>query len=294
MSLNHWWLQTNYDEFNYQVNYHYITLFMLRKFIIYLFVLLPLLAMLCSCETSRQLPYFQDLPDNRAVTNIATRPYEPLTLQSNDELQITVSSSSPEASQFFNLMVVAPSNTSAAPVIPSTTGSSSLNMYHVSANGSITMPVLGEVKVSGLTTEQVRLVIVEKLKDYLKDAVVTVNLTNFKVTVIGEVNRPVVIPVSGQTINVLEAVGASGDMTVFGIRKNVKVIRKLPDGKTEVAVLDFNKSNVMQSPYFQLRQNDIVYVQPNKSKGILGTRSSIWIPIVTTLISVTAIVLTRK
>ena len=271
----------------------YITLFMFRKFITCSFLLFPLLAMLCSCETSRQLPYFQDLPDNRPVTNVATKPYEPLKLQENDEVQINVSSSSPEASQFFNLMVVAPSNTSAAPVIASSTPSA-MNMYRVGANGNITMPVLGEIKVSGLTTDQVRVVIAERLKDYLKDAVVTVNLTNFKVTVIGEVNRPVVIPVNGQTINVLEAVGASGDMTVFGIRKNVKVIRKLPDGKTEVAVLDFNKSNVMQSPYFQLRQNDIVYIQPNKSKGILGTRSSIWIPIVTTLISVTAIVLTRK
>ena len=266
---------------------------MFRKFSIYFFLLLPLLVMLCSCETSRQLPYFQDLPDNRPVTNVATRPYEPLRLQENDEIQINVSSSSPEASQFFNLMVVAPSNTSAAPVIASSTPSA-MNMYRVGSNGNITMPVLGEVKVSGLTTEQVKLVVAERLKDYLKDAVVTVNLTNFKVTVIGEVNRPVVIPVNGQTINVLEAVGASGDMTVFGIRKNVKVIRKLPDGKTEVAILDFNKSNVMQSPYFQLRQNDIVYVQPNKSKGILGTRSSIWIPIITTLISVTAIVLTRN
>ncbi len=266
---------------------------MFRKFITCSFLLLPLLAMLCSCETSRQLPYFQDLPDNRPVTNVATKPYQPLTLQENDELQINVSSSSPEASQFFNLMVVAPSNTSAAPVIASSTPSA-MNMYRVGSSGNITMPVLGEVKVSGLTTEQVRLVILEKLKDYLKDAVVTVNLTNFKVTVIGEVNRPVVIPVNGQTINVLEAVGASGDMTVYGIRKNVKVIRKMPDGKTEVAILDFNKSNVMQSPYFQLRQNDIVYIQPNKSKGILGTRSSIWIPIITTLISVTAIVLTRN
>jgi polysaccharide export outer membrane protein len=266
---------------------------MLRKFIIYIFLLLPVLAALFSCQTSKQLPYFQDLPDNRPVTNITTRPYEPLKLQTNDELQITVSSRSPEASQFFNLLVVAPANTSAAPVIPSASPNA-LNMYRVSTNGGVTMPVLGEVKVAGLTTEQVKLVVEEKLKDYLKDAIVTVNLTNFKVTVIGEVNRPVVIPVNGQSINVLEAVGASGDMTVFGIRKNVKVIRKQPDGKTEVAVLDFNKSNVMQSPYFQLRQNDIVYVQPNKSKGLLGTRASIWIPIVTTLISVTAIVLTRN
>lgn len=266
---------------------------MLKKSITYLFVLLPVVAALFSCQTSKQLPYFQDLPDNRPLTNISTTPYEPLKLQTNDELQVTVSSRSPEASQFFNLLVATPANTSAPPVMASTP-QSALNMYRVSSTGSITMPVLGEVSVAGLTTEQVKLVILEKLKDYLKDAVVTVTLTNFKVTVIGEVNRPVVIPVNGQTINVLEAVGASGDMTVFGIRKNVKVIRKLPDGKTEVAVLDFNKSNVMQSPYFQLRQNDIVYVQPNKSKGLLGTRSSIWIPIITTLISVTAIVLTRN
>jgi polysaccharide export outer membrane protein len=81
---------------------------------------------------------------------------------------------------------------------------------------------------------------------------------------------------------------------VFGIRKNVKIIRKLPDGSTEVAILDFNKSNVMQSPYFQLKQNDIVYIQPNKSKGIQGTRSNIWIPIITTLISVAAIIITRN
>jgi polysaccharide export outer membrane protein len=266
---------------------------MLRKSITYFFLLLPVLATVFSCKTSKQLPYFQDLPDNRPVTSIPTIPYEPLKLQTNDELQITVSSRSPEASQYFNMMVVAPANTASATVIPSTS-QSALNMYRVSSEGSITMPVLGEVKIAGLTTEQVKLVLAEKLKDYLKDAVVTVTLTNFKVTVIGEVNRPVVIPVNGQTINVLEAVGASGDMTVYGIRKNVKVIRKLPGGRTEVAVLDFNKSNVMQSPYFQLRQNDIVYIQPNKSKGLLGDKSGIWIPIITTLISVTAIVLTRN
>jgi polysaccharide export outer membrane protein len=157
------------------------------------------------------------------------------------------------------------------------------------------MPVLGEVKVVGLTIEQVKADILSRLKDYLKDAVVIVKLTNFKVTVIGEVNRPVIVPVNGQTINVLEAVGASGDMTAFGIRKNVKVIRKLPNGTTEVATLDFNKSNVMQSPYFQLRQNDIVYIQPNKSKGVLGTNSpTVWIPIVTTLLSVAAIIIASK
>jgi polysaccharide export outer membrane protein len=147
---------------------------------------------------------------------------------------------------------------------------------------------------AGLTTEELKASISEKLKEYLKDPIVTTRLTNFKVTVIGEVGKPVVVPVGGQTINVLEAIGAAGDMTVNGIRKNVKVIRKLPDGSTEVAVLNFNKTNVLQSPWFQLRQNDIVYVQPNKSKGILGSRASVWVPIITSIIYTAAIFITRN
>ena len=265
---------------------------MFKKIILYP-VLLLALAGLYSCQTSRQLPYFKDLPETVPVNKISSSPYQPLKLQANDEVQITISSPSPEASHFFNLASVTSSSTGSIGSL-STPSAGVVNLYHVSFNGIITLPVLGDINVAGLTTEEVKLVIMGKLKDYLKDAIVTVNLTNFKVTVIGEVNRPVVIPVNGQTINVLEAVGASGDMTVFGIRKNVKIIRKLPDGTTEVAVLDFNKSDVMQSPYFQLKQNDIVYIQPNKNKGIQGTKSSIWIPIITTIISVAAIIITRN
>jgi polysaccharide export outer membrane protein len=265
---------------------------MLKKIIFYP-VLLLALAGLYSCQTSRQLPYFKDLSETVPVNKISSSPYQPLKLQANDEVQVTISSPSPEASHFFNLASVTSSSTGSAGSL-STSSAGVVNLYHVSFNGIITLPVLGDINVAGLTTEEVKLVIMDKLKDYLKDAIVTVNLTNFKVTVIGEVNRPVVIPVNGQTINVLEAVGASGDMTVFGIRKNVKIIRKLPDGTTEVAVLDFNKSDVMQSPYFQLKQNDIVYIQPNKNKGIQGTKSSIWIPIITTVISVAAIIITRN
>jgi polysaccharide export outer membrane protein len=266
---------------------------MLKKIIPYTAFLLVAIA-LYSCKTAKQLPYFQDLPESTPVSKIATTPYEPLKLQANDELQITISSTSPEASRFFNLVAASPAS-SPNPVDgsqPSKEGF--VNLYRISFNGNITMPVLGDINVAGLTTEQVKLALMEKLKDYLKDAVVTVTLTNFKVTVIGEVNKPVVIPVNGQTMNVIEAVGASGDMTVFGIRKSVKIIRKLPDGTTEVAVLDFNKSNVMQSPYFQLKQNDIVYIQPNKNKGLQGSRSGIWIPVITTLVTVAAIVITRN
>ena len=265
---------------------------MLKKNFIYTFVILPAMVAMFSCSTSRQLPYFNDLQETSLVNKISTLPYEPLKLQANDEVQVTISSTSPEASQFFNLVAVTPS-TSFDGTTTSSQSQGYLNLYRVSASGFITLPVLGDIQAAGLTTEELKSNISEKLKEYLKDAVVTARLTNFKVTVIGEVGSPVVIPVNGQTINVLEAVGAAGDMTVFGIRKNVKVIRKLPDGTTEVALLNFNKANVLQSPWFQLKQNDIVYVQPNKSKGILGTKTSVWVPLVTSILYIAAIIITR-
>ena len=256
--------------------------------------LLLALVGLYSCKTSKQLPYFKDLPEDQAVSKIATQPYEPLTLQTNDEIQVTISSSSAEASQFFNLMATSQPLTASSVSVPNQSQGFN-NLYHVSFGGFVTIPVLGDIKVIGMTTEQVKTDILSRLQGYLKDPVVIVKLTNFKVTVIGEVNKPVIVPVNGQTINVLEAVGASGDMTVFGVRKNVRVIRRLPDGTTEVGTLDFNKSNVMQSPFFQLKQNDIVYIQPNKNKGVLGTSSpTVWIPIVTTLLSVAAIIIASK
>ena len=266
---------------------------MFKKIYIYTFIILPAIAGIYSCSTSKQLPYFKDLPESALVNTIKTLPYEPLKLQTNDEVQVTISSTSPEASQFFNLVAVTPyTSLEGSSAIGQSQGY--INLYRVSAGGFITLPVLGDIQSAGLTTEELKSNISEKLKEYLKDAVVTARLTNFKVTVIGEVGNPVVIPVNGQTINVLEAVGAAGDMTVYGIRKNVKVIRKLPNGTTEVALLDFNKANVLQSPWFQLKQNDIVYVQPNKSKGSLGTTTSVWVPIVTSIIYIAAIIITRR
>jgi len=268
---------------------------MLKKIFLCIVIAIPVMATLHSCKTSKQLPYFKDLPDTQIVSKINTLPYEPLVLQMNDEVQITVSSTSPESSQFFNLVAVTPSvSVGGASTISQSQGY--INLYPLSPTGFITMPVLGDIKAAGLTVEELKLNISEKLKEYLKDAVVTARLTNFKVTVIGEVGKPVVIPVNGQTINVLEAVGAAGDMTVFGIRKNVKIIRKLPDGNTEVAVLDFNKASILQSPFFQLKQNDIIYIQPNKNKGILGSRTSIWLPILTSLasITITAIIVSKN
>jgi polysaccharide export outer membrane protein len=232
------------------------------------------------------------LSDTALVNKIKSLPYEPLKLQANDDVQVTISSTSPEASQFFNLVALTPLPSETAPPISQPQGY--MSIYSIESNGNITMPVLGEIPAAGSTIEELKSRISLKLKDYLKDAIVTARITNFKVTVIGEVGKPLVIPVNGQTINVLEAIGAAGDMTVYGTRKNVRVIRKLPDGNTEVAVLNFNKSDVLQSPYFQLKQNDVVYIEPSKNKGVLASNSSVWVPILVGLAYTAAIIITSN
>jgi polysaccharide export outer membrane protein len=102
------------------------------------------------------------------------------------------------------------------------------------------------------------------------------------------------VPVNGQNINVLEAIGAAGDMTVFGIRKNVRVFRKKPNGDEDVAILDFNKSSTFDSPFFQLKQNDIVYVQPNTNKSLATPQTAIWVSVISTIATITTIILTRN
>lgn len=243
-----------------------------------------------SCANSKQLPYFKDLADLKALDTVSTLSYRPLLLESDDEIEININSSSPEAAQFFNLTP----NTN-----PTPEGQDSYirfkqqgQAYRINEKGFVTIPVLGDLPVAGMSTTAVKDTLTVKLREYLKDVVVSVKLVNFKVTVIGEVNKPLVIPVNGERINVLEAVGASGDMTIYGIRKNVKILRRLPDGKTQVAVLDFNNSSSLRSPFFQLKQNDIVYIQPNKNKGLAGTQATIWVPIITSLLSIVAIILT--
>ncbi len=256
----------------------------LRKLNLIPHLLLSLL-FLTSCKNTKQLAYFQDLSDTSRVHYVDLYPYEPLRLQPDDQVQITISSTAPEAAQFFNLMTATPTVPgSGVPGGVNMPSQSFQNIYAVNQQGFITLPVLGDKQVAGLTTDQLQKFLEGMLKDYLKDAVVSVRLTNFKVTVIGDVNRPVVVPVQGESINVLEALGAAGDMTVYANRFNVKVVRKT-GGKMEVAHLNFNTSQSIQSPYFQLRQNDVVYVEPNKNKGMLGESWQFWVPVVTSVIT---------
>lgn len=230
---------------------------------------------LCSCGSNKKLSYFQDLTDTGRSEYVKVYPYTPLKLQVDDQLQISITSTSPEAAQFFNIVPVAGGSVNSATPLS----------YVVANNGNITLPVIGDIHVVGATSEEVRAIVQRLLVPYLKDAVVTVRLINFKVTVIGEIGHAVSLPVSGEHVNALEAIGAAGDMTTYGQRYNVTVIRKINDSLTSVGHLNFTTSNVFKSPYFQLHQNDVVYVEPNKLKGFLSGNTAILLPIITSVIS---------
>lgn len=251
---------------------------------------LLLLAWLTSCQNSKQLAYFQDLSDTGRVYYLNMAPYEPIRLQADDQLQITISSTAPEAAQFFNLMTATPVSQVAG--VASMPNQSFQNVYTISSKGTITLPVLGDIMAAGLTIDDMKMRIRGMLTDYLKDAIVSVRLSNFKVTVIGDVQRPVVVPVEGERINVLEAIGAAGDMTVYAKRFNVKVVRKARD-IFEVAHLNFNSSKAFQSPYFNLKPNDVVYVEPNKNKGMLGESWQFWVPVITSVITLAIVAINQ-
>lgn len=243
------------------------------------------LLFMMSCKTGKQLAYFQDLNENaEKVQQVRTAAENPLRLQPDDQVQIVISSISPEAAQLFNLMGSA--------IVSGTASQMMQSVYTISPSGNVTIPGIGDIKIAGLTTDQAKAVVKEAVAPYLKDAVVSATLINFRVTIMGEVLRPSTLQVAGEKMNVLEALGMAGDLTVFAKRNNIKVIRKSGD-KVEVAHLDLNSSEVMRSPFYNLRQNDIVYVEPIKRKGLQAENLNVVIPIITSFISLGIVALSR-
>lgn len=248
----------------------------------------PLLGLLCamlacSCANTRPAVYFADEPDSTTVRNLTP----PKTyIQPNDILSISVSSLNPQATIIFNnpnMQTVTAS--SATGGILQTPG------YLVNAAGYIQYPVLGDIKVAGLTTDQIRKQISESLVDkkLLLDPIVMVRQLNFKVSVLGEVGHPTVINVPSEKISLLEALGLAGDITIYGRKDNVMVIRE-EDGIKKIKHIDLNSDELFNSPYYYLKSNDIVLVSANKNKIASTSRSNQVLPIVFSALSLIAIV----
>lgn len=206
-----------------------------------------------------------------------------------DVLTITVNTVNPEASAPFNLIVSTSLNTSN---VNQTFGTNrALQSYLVSNDGTIEFPVLGTLQVGGLTKIECEKMIHDKIKPYLnakETPVVTVRMANYKISVLGEVNRPGMFTVDNEKINIFEALAKAGDLTIYGVRDNVKLIRENEKGSKEIHTIVLNDANIINSPYYYLQQNDILYVEPNKVKAqnsTVGQTTSLWISATSILIS---------
>lgn len=239
-------------------------------------IILFLAVMVSSCST-RNLVYFSDLPKKSQYTSNVLDMPEPL-IQPGDILSIKVNSLSPESDAIFNA------------------GGNSRNEidngYLVDREGNINFPIAGKIKLAGLTNQQAREKMTKEVLRYVKDPIVNLRIVNFKVTVIGEVTRPSTFTVPNEEINLLEALGMAGDMTVYGKRENVLIIRE-KDGKRTMARLNLNDKDVINSPYFYLQQNDIVYIEPAPAKAAQASNSNKFIPIIVGLTSVATLIISR-
>lgn len=216
-----------------------------------------LTALLASCSSSKtMLPYFTDLSAQREGT-IPSADYLP-TIQPDDELVITVTSEYPAATTIYNLM--AENYLSRENVLETATPRTAT--YVVDSKGDIDFPVLGKIHVAGKTCEQIKNKLTERIGKDVNDPLVNVMLVNFKVVVAGEVKEPKTIPVAGNRITLLDALAEAGDLTEYGERSNVLIIRE-ENGERKFAHLDLNSSDVLTSPYYYLQQNDYIYVAPN-------------------------------
>ena len=246
--------------------------------------------LLVACQSYKKVPYLQDLN----VVNQSTQQenlYD-AKIMPKDLLTIVVSCTNPELAIPFNLIVASPSSL-AANNFSYVTTQPVLQPYLADNEGKISFPVLGELSLGGLTKKEAEQMIIDRLKPYMKEPpIVTVRMVNYKISVIGEVARPGTFTISNEKVNLLEALAMAGDMTVYGLRDNVKLIREDANGKQQIITLDLNKAETILSPYYWLQQNDIVYVTPNKAKARnsdIGSSTSLWFSATSILVSIASL-----
>lgn len=253
-----------------------------------LFLLLSLI--FSSCASTRNLVYFKNLENDTEYKEEVKNKIAPK-IQPDDLLSITVSSLNPESNILFNngvLQTIGGNSNSG-------TSSHTNDGYLVNKDGAINFPVLGSVKLEGLTKEEATDKMEEEIKKSVKNPIVNIKFLNFRITVIGEVNRPSTFIVPSERINLIEALGLAGDLTAYGKRENILIIRET-NGIRTTARIDLSNKNVLSAPFYYLQQNDIVYVEPAKLKALQGSSSSFYLPLISlglSLISTLIFILRR-
>jgi polysaccharide export outer membrane protein len=252
--------------------------FLLKRTLPILFLML-----LFSCASKKDMIYYQDIDALGAQEK--SNSYE-IKIQPDDLLQISVYAEDPEIAKAFSLNVSS----------ESPTGASAGSIYLVDASGFIDFPTLGKIKVSGLSRTQVLELLDGKLSQYIKKPIVSLRITNFKVSVQGEVGAPGTYPVVSERITLIEALSMAKDLTVYGKRNNILIIREI-DGVKSFNRVDITKSEFMNSPFYYLAQNDVVYVEPNQNKingSAVGPSTTIIFSITSILIALATLIITTS
>lgn len=246
------------------------------------------LLLVTSCGTSKSIAYIQN---SDSINYDNSRYLYDAKIMPKDQLTISVNTVNPDASLPYNLLL----QTAYTQGRSVSTGGGTLMPYLVDNNGYITFPVVGRLKVGGLTKTECQDLILEKIRPFMAESenpVVTVIMSSYSVSVLGEVNRPGSFQVGREKITILEALSQAGDLTIYGVRDKVKLIREDATGKKEIHTLDLTDANIVTSPYYYLQQNDIVYVEPNKVKAQnsrVGNMTTLWFSATSILISLTSL-----
>jgi polysaccharide export outer membrane protein len=220
-----------------------------------------------SCNTYKNIAYFTDFADTAKHTTAQTVPFKSPVIAPDDLLTISIQTIDPDINAVLNS-----GNT---PSAVSSGGGNGLSLpntqytpgYLVDKNGDVELPFVGKMHLEGYTTIEARDTIRTEMIKYVKNPIVNVKFANFKVTVLGEVMRPASYIMPTEKVTVFDALGQAGDLTIYGRRENVLVIRDSANNEKSMAHLNLNSKDIISSPYFYLRPNDVVYVEPNKSKA---------------------------
>ncbi len=252
---------------------------MKNKFIVASTVIVFVSLFFASCTSQKDLAYFNNLNKYSADSiNVVFKTTHETKIAVGDLISIVVSGADPKAVINFNSPVVSRYSPNSDNMYSQPT----LQPYLVDADGNINFPEIGKIKLLGLKKSEAIDLITEKLEPYLKNPIVTLGFVNYKITVLGEVLRPGQYPVVNERVTVLDALGMAGDMTVYGKRDNVLLMRE-NNGKMEFARLNLNSDEVFKSPYYYLQQNDVIYIEPNNAKTIAAQNLPLYLSGISTI-----------
>lgn len=250
---------------------------MIKQFVLCLFTAV----LLSSCASKQKIIYFQNIASASAESENRYIPR----LQQDDLLTIIVSAPNPEAAIPFNLSTISVTRGVNA------SAQNTLQTYLIDNTGNIEFPVIGTIKLGGLTRAEAIEKLTKELEKYIKDPIINMRIVNYKISVLGEVVRPGTFEITSERITLPQAISMAGDMTIYGMRNNILIIRET-DGKKTHNFVDMTKADFISSPYYYLSQNDVVYIEPNKTRvnsSVIGPNLTVGISAISLLITIISI-----